>query len=46
MLAHYLWEIHAWVYPLTFATGWVLGYYQFRRRYPEQWEQMKREEKQ
>lgn len=39
MLARFVWEIHAWTVPLVFATGWVIGYAQFRtrlqRRHPD-----------
>jgi hypothetical protein len=34
-------EIHAWTIPLLFATGYVIGYFQFRRKHPElyaEWE--------
>jgi len=30
MLARFVWEIHAWTIPLTFATGWVIGYAHWR----------------
>jgi hypothetical protein len=33
MLARFVLEIHAWTIPLLFATGWVIGYAQFRNRF-------------
>ncbi len=41
MLARILLEIHAWTVPLLFATGYVIGYFHFRRKHPElyaEWE--------
>ncbi len=39
MLIGFNWEIHAWVIPLTFATGWVIGARlfkdQLKRRHPD-----------
>ncbi|MGQ0613321.1 MAG: hypothetical protein ACT4PV_06255 [Planctomycetaceae bacterium] len=32
MLGGFNWELHAWIIPLTFATGWVIGYAHFRKR--------------
>ena len=32
MLARFVWEIHAWAIPLTFVTGWVIGFVHFRNR--------------
>lgn len=42
MLARFPLEIHIWTIPLLFATGYVIGYFRFRRRHPElyaEWEQ-------
>ena len=41
MLARFPLEIHAWTIPLLFATGYVIGYFHFRRRNPDlyaEWE--------
>ena len=41
MLARFPLEIHAWTIPLLFATGYVIGYFHFRRKHPEffaEWE--------
>jgi hypothetical protein len=35
MLARFPLEIHAWTIPLLFATGYVIGYFQFRRKHPD-----------
>lgn len=39
LLARFPLEIHAWTVPLTFATGWVIGYAHFRnslhRKHPD-----------
>jgi len=32
LLARFPLEIHAWTVPLTFVTGWVIGYVHFRNR--------------
>ncbi len=46
MLARFVWEIHAWTIPLLFATGWVIGYAQFRARmskkHPDLYEELQR----
>jgi len=42
MLAGFNWELHAWIVPLTFATGWVIGYFQLRRKHPDLWEEAMR----
>ncbi len=43
MLVGFNWEVHAWVIPLTFATGWVIGARifkdQLRRRHPDLYEE-------
>jgi hypothetical protein len=41
MLARFPLEIHVWTIPLLFATGYVIGYFRFRRRHPDlyaEWE--------
>jgi hypothetical protein len=41
VLARFPLEIHAWTIPLLFATGYVIGYFQFRRKHPDlyaEWE--------
>jgi len=41
MLARFLLEIHVWTISLLFATGYVIGYFHFRRKHPElcaEWE--------
>ena len=35
MLARFPLEIHAWTIPLLFATGYVIGYFHFRRKHPD-----------
>ena len=46
MLARFVWEIHAWTIPLLFATGWVIGYAQFRvrmsKKHPDLYEELQR----
>lgn len=40
-------EIHAWTIPLLFATGYVIGYFQFRRKHPDiyaEWQRRKNEQ--
>ena len=43
------WELHAWIIPLTFATGWVIGQQVFkdglRRRHPDLVEELERRTK-
>jgi hypothetical protein len=41
MLARFPLEIHVWTIPLLFATGYVIGYFHFRRKHPDlyaEWE--------
>jgi hypothetical protein len=48
MLARFPLEIHAWLIPLIFATGYVIGYFQFRRKHPDlyaEWERRRAGEK-
>jgi len=46
MFAGFPLEIHAWVVPLVFLTGWVIGYVHFRdslrRRHPDLFEEWRR----
>jgi hypothetical protein len=47
MLARFPLEIHLWIVPLVFATGYVIGYFQFRRKNPDlyaEWERRKSEQ--
>ena len=43
------WELHAWIIPLTFATGWVIGQQIYkdglRRRHPDLMEELDRRTK-
>jgi hypothetical protein len=43
MVAHYMVDVLAWVLPMLFATGWVLGWAHFRKslhdRHPDLYEQ-------
>jgi hypothetical protein len=43
VLARFPLEIHVWLIPLIFATGWVIGYAHFwkrlRRRHPDLYEE-------
>ena len=43
MLGRFPWEIHAWLIPLIFFTGWVIGYAYFwqrmRKKHPDLYEE-------
>ncbi len=45
MLARFPLEIHAWTIPLLFATGYVIGYFHFRRKHPEFYAEWERRQK-
>jgi hypothetical protein len=42
MLARFPLEIHAWTVPLLFATGYVIGYFHFRRKHPDLYAELER----
>lgn len=47
MLARFTLEIHLWAIPMLFATGYVIGYFHFRRKNPDlyaEWERRKGEQ--
>ena len=43
------WELHSWIIPLTFATGWVIGRMVYkdglRRRHPDLYKEWRRRTK-
>ena len=49
ILLAFNWELHAWIIPLTFATGWVIGQQVYkdglRRRHPDLLEELDRRTK-
>ena len=42
MLARFPLEIHVWTIPLLLATGYVIGFYRFRRKHPDLWAEWER----